>query len=312
MAFQGMDPEQVRATAERMRSSGTLLAQQYDTLHGRILGSAEIWRGEDAERFRETWSSTVGPRWSRALERLQQLAETAEQDAEEQDVASAGEDDAGGGDSGGTGSGSSSVTMFDGDAGDVPVDFEVQDAWREMEPDEKKAVLQEMVDQEFERYGMDPVEITWFSGKPDPVTNLVTFGSWNEDDQVLRLNDFLLDQPDLMLTTVHEVRHAVQYEFIEQTEPEFWDFLPFVDSQADDYAAIEEQYGVTREEIEAWRENFSGDNYKSTDKGDTHEEYQSQPVEVDAREREDEFAGEELTMEQLKKYQEDAGVEVDE
>lgn len=308
MAFQGMDPEQVRATAERMRSSGQLLAEQHAALQGRILGSAEIWRGEDAERFRETWSSAVGPQWSRALERLQQLAETAEQDAEEQDAASEGEGGAGGGADDGTGDGSASVRMLDDDAGDVPLDPEVQDAWRVMTPEQKQAVLQEMVDQEFERYGMEPVDITFFYEEPDE-DGMVTYGSWSDDSGELRMNEYMLYSPDLALTTVHEVRHAAQHEFVEQTEGGMWDWLPWVDGPEADYERIEEEHGITREEIEAWRENSEPGNYIDPD--DDYEGYRAQPVEVDAREREDEYAGD-LTLEDLQQYQRDAGIPVSE
>lgn len=307
MSFQGMDVDQVRDLAQRMTTAQQRLSEQHDVIRARMAAIPEIWRGGDAEDFRNRWESQVSPAWRSALELLLQKTESATTHADEQDAAS----DA---DGAGPGSGGTQRVreITDEEAGDVPVDPEVQDAWRAMEPEQQQAVLQEMVDEEFERYGMDPEEIQWFYEEPDPDTNLVTFGSWSEDDQVLKMNEHLLDQPGLMLTTVHEVRHAAQYEFIEQTEPEFWDFLPWNDSQAGDYEAIEDEHGVTREEIEAWRENFDGDNYKSTDKGDTFEEYQSQPVEVDAREREDEFAGEELTMEQLKQYQADAGVPVSE
>ncbi|MBE9403296.1 hypothetical protein IOE58_03515 [Brachybacterium sp. Marseille-Q2903] len=58
-----------------------------------------------------------------------------------------------------------------------------------------------------------------------------------------------------------------------------------------------------------WRENFDGDNYISPD--EDFEAYQAQPVEVDAREREDGFAGD-LTFEELQRYQQDAGVPVSE
>lgn len=309
MNFQGMDVDQVRDLAQRMTTAQQRLSEEHDVIQGRMAAIPEIWRGGDAEDFRNRWESQVSSAWQSALDSLLQQAESARTNADEQDAAS----DADGAGAGTGPGGTQSVRDINDDgAGDVPVDGEVTDAWSEMDPEHQQAVLQEMVEQEFARYGMDPVEIQWFYEEPDPDTNLVTFGSWNEGDQALKMNEYLLHNPNLMLTTVHEVRHAAQHEFIEQTDPGFWDFLPWNDSQAGDYEAIEAEHGVTREEIEAWRENFEGDNYKSTAKGDTFEEYESQPVEVDAREREDEFAGEELTMEQLQQYQADAGVPVNE
>lgn len=308
MTFQGMDVDQVRDHAQRMTTARQHLLEEHDAVQDRMATLTEIWRGGDAEELRGRWESQIAPAWQGMLEQLLGQAESASTHAEEQDTASAADGADVGTDSGGT----QSVRDFADEAGDVPVDPQVAAAWRAMTPEQQRAVLEEMVEQEFRRYGIDPVDVTWFSEQPDPDTGLVTFGSWNGGDRVLRLNEAMLDQPGLMLTTVHEVRHAAQHEFVQQTEPEFWDFLPFVDSQADDYAAIEEEHGITREEIEAWRENSRPGNYKSTDNGDTYEEYRSQPVEVDAREREDEFAGEELTMDKLRQYQEAAGVEVDE
>ncbi len=300
-----MDPDEVRAVAERMRSARHLLAARHSSLQGRVLGTSETWRGPDADGFRETWSSAVGPQWTRALERLGQLAETAELDAEEQDAASEPE---GGTGHDAAGDGTASVRMLDGDAGDVPLDPEVQAAWREMTPEQKKAVLQEMVDREFERYGMEPVDISFFYEEPDE-DGMVTYGSWSNDRGELRMNEYMLYSPDLALTTVHEVRHAAQHEFVEQTEGGMWDWLPWVDGPEADYERIEEEHGITREEIEAWRENSEPGNYISPE--DDYEGYRAQPVEVDAREREDEFAGD-LTLEDLQQYQRDAGVPVSE
>lgn len=306
MAFLGMDVEAVRAEAQRVRTAQQRLADEHQALHQRILQSHEFWIGSDADQFRERWTATTSPQWEGALDRLLHTADTAESEVDQQDAASTADGDGATSD-GGDGA---ARTAYDGEAGDVPIDPDVRNAWmNDMNEQQRRAVLQEMVDQEFERYGMEPVDITYFYEEPDPDSNLVTFGSWSEDGQTLKLNEYLLSNPDLMLTTVHEVRHAAQHEFIEQTDPGLFDWLPGVDSKADDYERIEEDYGITRDEIEAWRENFDGDNYISPD--EDFEAYQAQPVEVDAREREDGFAGD-LTFEELQRYQRDAGVPVSE
>ena len=309
MSFQGMEVDEVRDLAQRMRESQQRLAAEQETLQGRMAAIPQIWRGGDAEAFRDRWDSQVAPVWRDALDLLQRTAQSAEEHAAEQDVAS--EPDSGapdGGASGGDGTGGMGDIGFTSDegAGDVPMDQDIQDAWQQMSAEDRRAVLQEMVDQEFERYGMKPVDITFFTEPPED--GMITYGSWTDGSGTLKLNEYVLDNPDLMLTTVHEVRHAAQHEFVDQTES-FWDFLPWVDHD-EDYDRIEEEHGISREEIESWRENF--DDYKSTSNGDSFEEYQNQPVEVDAREREDEFAGDELTFEQLQEYQHDAGVDVSE
>src|SRR5699024_6912037 len=143
--------------------------------------------------------------------------------------------------------------------------------------------------------------ITFFTEPPED--GMITYGSWTDGSGTLKLNEYVLDNPDLMLTTVHEVRHAAQHEFVDQTES-FWDFLPWVDHD-EDYDRIEEEHGISREEIESRRENF--DDYKSTSNGDSFGEYQNQPVEVDAREREGEVAGCELPLGQVQEDQHHRG-----
>ena len=305
MTFQGMDVEDVRDFAHRLREAQRRLTQEHEKVQGHMDSVPEIWHGDDAEDFRSRWDSQVGAAWHDALEALLRTATSTDAHATEQETASDATDRrSGGGDIGDV------RDITDDGPGSVPINREVREAWAAMTPEERKAVLQEMVNQEFARYDMDPVDITFFSEGPDE-DGLITFGSWNDFwNGTLKLNEYVLDDPNLMLTTVHEVRHAAQYEFIDQTEG-FWDFLPWVDdSHQEDYDRIEEDYGVTREEIESWRENFK--DYKSTKKGDTFEEYENQPVEVDARTREDEFARDELTFEQLQQYQRDAGVPVSE
>lgn len=299
MAFLGMDVDDVRTYAERLRDAQGRIADRRAELEGSMARLQESWRGPDAEAFRQTWDQSIIPKWSDALEGLQRMADTAVADAEEQDVVS-GID---GSRSPGDGLSSTQTISDIGDNGQI--DENVRSDWSDMEENDQKLVLQEMVDQEFQRYGMEPVEIEYFYEEPDPKTGLVTFGSWNEETQTLRLNEYLLDHPELMLTTVHEVRHAAQNEFIEQTEPGFWDFLPFVDSKKEDYERIEQENGITREEIEAWRENFEPGNYISPD--EDFQGYQNQPVEVDAREQEDRFA-DGLTEEELERYKRNAGV----
>src|SRR5699024_10166207 len=112
----------------------------------------QIWRGGDAEAFRDRWDSQVAPAWRDALDLLQRTAQSAEEHAAEQDVAP--EPDSGapdGGASGGDGAGGMGDIGFTSDegAGDVPMDQDIQDAWQQMSAEDRRAVLQEMVDQEF-------------------------------------------------------------------------------------------------------------------------------------------------------------------
>ncbi len=100
----------------------------------------------------------------------------------------------------------------------------------------------------------------------DPTTDLR--GSWSEGDRVLRIDEGNLDDPTILATVAHEVRHAQQHKAVDDLPWWWW-----------------EKYhgppGVGQPEVEDWRDNF--DDYKtSTDDG--FEAYHSQPIEADARE----------------------------
>lgn len=304
MEFLGMTPEEVREHAQRMRDAQRLLEERRGVLEARVLSSEEIWRGTDAERFRDRWSAEVSPQWQQALARLDAAADTAETEADEQDSAS---DGGGGGTPGSQGRSEGDDEMVvakgepgDGVAGDERLDSEVQTAWHTMEEDEKKKVLQAMYDEEMEKYGLEPVELVFES-------DLQAAGEWRPDERVIALNDSeqALSNAHMLLTPVHEVRHAAQWDFVDQTEPGRWDWLPFVDSKAEEYESIEEEHGVTREEIEDWRENGRPGEYIGWQ--EDREAYEAQPVEFDAREQEDVVA-KSMTLEDMNRLQRKAGV----
>src|SRR5699024_1044351 len=177
MSFQGMEVDEVRDLAQRMRESQQRLAAEQETLQGRMAAIPQIWRGGDAEAFRDRWDSQVAPAWRDALDLLQRTARSAEEHAAEQDVASAPAPRARAGGDGAGGMGDIGFTSDEG-AGDVPMDQDIQDAWQQMSAEDRRAVLQEMVDQEFERYGMEPVDITFFTEPPED--GMITYGSWTD------------------------------------------------------------------------------------------------------------------------------------
>src|SRR5699024_11532392 len=63
MSFQGMEVDEVRDLAQRMRESQQRLAAEQETLQGRMAAIPQIWRGGDAEAFRDRWDSQVAPVW---------------------------------------------------------------------------------------------------------------------------------------------------------------------------------------------------------------------------------------------------------
>ena len=151
----------------------------------------------------------------------------------------------------------------------------------------------ESLDEEMERYGLDPVTIDF---APIDANGRWSFNS--EDGHAVEISGDDLSDPRLLHTIAHEARHAAQWEATQDTEAGALDWLPFVDSTEGDYERLEEEHGFTRDEIDSWRDHW-----------DTPEEdrgpYLDQSVERDARDAGAEFS-DGLTMEDLDRYQEAA------
>lgn len=321
----GMDPEEVRGhSADVARAEGALRTR-LDEVGGTIARREAFWRGPDAERFSEEWAR-VWDLCDATLEQLRLSGEELDRQAEEQDQASAAEGaDAGAspqsGDQGmpeglaGLFPGIPGVGFNPGDGVTTTTDPAIQKAWDEMSEDERKAVLREVVADEIEAYGMRghgilrDVRVEFF---PEWVDG----GAISIEGGVVLLSDGLLDSPYGLQIAAHEARHQVQYEMIDRTKADPWDFITG-DDNSDKYAEVEEEYGFTREEIEQWRHEFRPWNYEFPPMGDPGtpeyqeqmDRYRAQEVEVDARERENEFA-DEFTFEDLQDAQRDADVPV--
>lgn len=312
MEFLGIDVHQAGEQVEQIQRCRERLAGELEALDGAVRASQGFWIGADADHFRERWSALrTGPGLS-ALEQLSQRADTLETDIEQQETASARDD------GGAAGGGSSPDVADDGDNDRGTVDPEVAAAWRGMTDEERRAVAQEIVDAEFEKYGMDSVEIDFDDIKGN--------GYWREGilgfGQKLAIDEDALSDPDILHTLAHEVRHAAQHEFIERTEPRY---SILGDNRNERFEEIEAEHGVTREEIEEWDDNFGLFSYKQAPRrlGDDatpeeqaeydrkFQEYLDQPVEVDAREGGREFV-EDVTMGDLQDFQREADVPVSE
>lgn len=314
--FMGMDVEQAEQHAERLRRAREALDGSLHALETTIRSSEEFWRGPDAEAFRSRWGETAASPWRDVLDRLTDCAQTLISDVDEQVSASEPDESGGTEDAGSAGA----ADEADGGSDRGTVDPEVAEDWMEMTDGERQRVAQEIVDAEFEKYGMDPVEITF--------KDIQGNGHWREGflfiGDELAIDEDRLKDPDILHTLAHEVRHAAQHEFIERTEPD-----PFPSILGDDrqerFQQIEDEHGVTREEIEVWERNFGLFGYKSPPKAledgaseeerveyeEKFQEYLDQPVEADARESGREFV-EGVTEEELHEFQRAAGVEVDE
>jgi hypothetical protein len=152
----------------------------------------------------------------------------------------------------------------------------VAERWAELTDEERRAVITQMIEELAEESGIDMPTIEW---KPE---DWGLNGQWSESDGgTLRLNEGLLDDPRLLHTVAHEVRHGRQSEAIRDEGDEVhwpWDD-PFEEHRED---------GITEEQVHDWEDNF--DDYQDPDEpGVSYEDYFEQPVEADARDSGREF-----------------------
>lgn len=318
--FQGMQTEQGRQHAERMRAAHSSLQQQWDGLHQQVTSIDVHWRGPDAEAFTQQWA-TVHAGGIEVLEHLQELVHELIEHAQQQDQSSAADDHWAGAAPGSTPGERREngppwipgAAFNPGDGVTTMNDPAIQKAWEGMSDRERRAVLREVVKDELEAYGINArgwfpsVETRFFPG-------WMNGGAISLPTGVIYLSNDLLKSPYGLQIAAHEARHQVQYEMIRRTDPDPWDILTG-DDNSDKYEQVERDYGFTREEIEQWRHEFEVWNYEFPPSGDPNnpeyqeqmQRYLDQQVEVNAREREDEFA-DVYTSEDLEQDMRDAGV----
>lgn len=322
--FLGMNPHQVSEFAARIDAAQQRLTSHATTLDGQVRASEGFWVGADAEGFRMSWSSGAGRLLEQVCGDLAQHSATLSEEVEQQNTASAAETP-GSGASGkenlsGARFGPYDDQILPGDPDNVSM--EVAIAWHQMSNEEKQLVLEEIVEQELERQGTE-AEITVHF---DDIRDGGPAGYWKEHD-LFRGEHIVIDEdwawnPYSINIAAHEARHAAQDNWVEQTEGPGWQFWREDTSEAE-YERIEREHGVTREEIEAWRENdrdYHGgpDGPRPPDTAPQEErdaweaeyqEYLDQPLEEDAFDTGGSFA-EDMTLEEFQQYQRDAGVPV--
>ncbi|MDO5094091.1 MAG: hypothetical protein Q4D79_11875 [Propionibacteriaceae bacterium] len=170
--------------------------------------------------------------------------------------------------------------------------------WEKLSTEDRKRVLQAMVDDELAKYGVDSQKIS-FEDKEKTSYGLWNEGGWFGAGRKLMINQNILDDPQkVMNTAAHEARHAGQHEIIRDTERNVWDYITGNKKEKE-----LEEHGVTREEVDSWKENF--DDYKKPE--DDFDAYFNQPVEQDAREAGRDFINS-MTPEDFAEYKRKAGV----
>lgn len=184
---------------------------------------------------------------------------------------------------------------FSDDGPDYVVDPEVERDWAGMSDEERRRVLEHIAEQRAREAGVDDFEVRIEDLEDqdgdgvddDPSTD--SRGSWSEGDRVLRIDEGNLDDPTILGTVAHEVRHAEQHKAVDDLPWWWWE----------DYDGPP---GVSQEEVEDWRDNF--DDYKTSD-DDGFDAYRDQPVETDARETGGDYL-DDLDKDELDRIREEA------
>ncbi|MEE1649474.1 hypothetical protein V1260_01550 [Brachybacterium sp. J144] len=85
--FYGADTEQLRDHAQSMLERARRLGELRDELEPLVMDDS-IWRGTDADAFRQDWASRIAPSFSQGSERILEKRNELDRHAEEQDSAS--------------------------------------------------------------------------------------------------------------------------------------------------------------------------------------------------------------------------------
>jgi hypothetical protein len=168
---------------------------------------------------------------------------------------------------------------FSADGPEYVVDPDVAREWENMSDDERRAVIEEIAEQRAREAGVDDFEVriedledkNGDGVDDDPTTD--SRGSWNEGDRVLRIDEGNLDDPSILGTVAHEVRHAEQHKAVDDL-PWWW------------WEDFDGPPGVSQSEVEGWKDNFDHPKNSQTDGFDA---YANQSTERDARETGGEF-----------------------
>jgi hypothetical protein len=163
---------------------------------------------------------------------------------------------------------------FSADGPEYVVDPEVAREWEDMSDEERRAVIEHIAEQRAREAGVDDFEVRiedledQDGDGTDDDPNTDSRGSWSEDDRVLRIDEGNLDDPTILGTVAHEVRHAEQHKAVDDL-PWWW------------WEEYDGPPGVSQSEVEDWKYNFESPKRSQTDGFDA---YANQATERDARE----------------------------
>lgn len=188
---------------------------------------------------------------------------------------------------------------------------EIEEEWKNLTPEERKRVLQAMLDEEFSKDGMKAPKISFES-------NEELAGEWRQNDlfgNELMINQDLVNDPNkarwAINAVAHEARHAEQHQIVDKVIPRGGEYLAG-DREREAKRKYREdllkQHNVTHEEAEAWSDDFNRASWnKFLGRKDDHNTYYNSPTERDARKAGRGFVMS-MTLEDFHKYKREAGV----
>ena len=312
---EGGDPQRMHEVSGQLADSAGLIHDIAQRGTGQLALLLASWSGPDAEGFAHAWPDARSA-LARAETSCRTMATELQQQADEQERGSAARAGAGAstGRALGTGAPDSlagprapiglgvpdlplaneitapaappppSDDPLEGQLGEIPPEVAAQ--WETYTDDERRAILEQMVLEQAEEYGIDPPPLVKFGDADGDAGAYYDPNLWNRGRGRVVIDDSDLANPDVLNTASHETRHAMQQQAVEDGTTSWWE----------DWRGIEPTYdnGVTPEEVEAWNDN-QGD---YTEWDEDPQGYVDQPLEADAVEEERRRA-EELTPEEL-------------
>lgn len=277
----GSDTVRLREVGRQLTASSDRLADVATTGRGMAQLLVEHWSGADLDAFATQAWPEAEQRVHAGSQMMRAMGEAAIHHAEEQETASEGggghgAESRGRGDGGAGDNYDAEQTRDPDEYGDLPP--EVREKWDSYDEREKRLIIREIIRERTEHYGLDTPSVII----DDSIDGN---GVWRErqwpmHDTVV-INEKVLEDPMILHTVFHEMRHAAQHEAVRDANP-LW---PWQDPEYD--------HGLTPEEVQEWKEN--NDDYKPAPTQEEwdedpeaaqrkYDEYFDQPVEVDARE----------------------------
>lgn len=312
---EGGDPQRMREVSGQLADSAELIHDIAQRGTGQLTLLLASWSGPDAEGFAHAWPG-VRSALARAETSCRTMATELQQQADDQERGSAAQAGAGASTGRALGMGAPDALAglrapiglglpnlpltneltapaappppsddpLEGQLGEIPPEVAAQ--WETYTDDERRAILEQMILEQAEEYGIDPPPLVKFGDADGDAGAYYDPNLWNRGRGRVVIDDSDLANPDVLNTASHETRHAMQQQAVEDGTTSWWE----------DWRGVEPTYdnGVTPQEVDAWHEN-QGD---YTEWDEDPQGYVDQPLEADAFEEERRRA-EGLTPEEL-------------